>query len=85
MSEEFWLRCDKCGRSMDDAASEPMQLVVLFKPSLVSVAVPRTHERERRHRCRSCGWVNVFVPLVAISQPANSSLTPGWRDRIVTK
>jgi hypothetical protein len=46
MSEEFWLRAINVGAAwISDAASEPMQLVVLFKPSLLSVALrARTSE-----------------------------------------
>jgi hypothetical protein len=58
-----------------------MQLVALFKPSLVPITIPKAHEREHRHRCRQCGWVNVFVPLSAVPKERERApvLTESWR------
>ena len=77
----FWLRCDKCGRSLDDSADEPMQLVGLFKPSALGV-VPKSHRNEVRHRCRGCGYVNLFVPVADVPDKA---LTYVERSHIVLK
>lgn len=68
---EFALRCDRCHHCIGHA-SVPMELVALFRPKL-TVVVPRSHREEVRHRCRSCGYVNIFHPV------STSVLTPSWR------
>lgn len=68
---EFALRCDRCHHCLGHA-SVPMELVALFRPKL-TVVVPQSHPAEKRHRCRSCGFVNIFHPV------ENSLLTPSWR------
>jgi hypothetical protein len=79
-----WLKCDACNRELRVEADGPMQLAVRFKPSLFPVSLEQLDPRERRHRCRACGWVNVFVPVPAPT-PVESAgaarlLTPSWRD-----
>jgi len=78
----FWLRCDACNKELGSQSSQAMQLAVRFKPSLYQRAVERLHPSEHRQRCRSCGWVNVFVPSasVAAGREQNPLLTPSWRD-----
>jgi hypothetical protein len=80
MSDNVWLRCDHCNKELRETSDQVMQLAVRFKPSLFRRSLDQLHPQERRHRCRACGWVNVFVPSasVAAEQP-NSLLTPSWR------
>jgi hypothetical protein len=78
MSDTHWLRCDACNKDLKVETDKAMQLIVRFKPS----HFPRLDQidpREVRHRCRSCGWVNIFIPA------ENTGLTPNWRDDIVLK
>lgn len=58
----YRLRCDRCKNAFSEMVAEVMQLICSFKPSLFTVVVPKTHVREVRHRCRGCGWVNIFHP-----------------------
>jgi hypothetical protein len=76
---DFWLRCDNCNRSLDDAAAQSMQLVVRFKPEAFPWTLPRLDEGEHRNRCRFCGWVHIFIPA------EKSLLTPNWRDISIKK
>lgn len=69
-SVTYTLHCMHCGHSLDESADEPMQLVAMFKPSLLPMLIPKTHPLEQRRRCRSCGYVNVFHPV---------GLTHNWR------
>lgn len=73
-TNKFSLICEKCGHTLPETADQAMQLVGLFKPSLVAI-VARTHAGEIRRRCRHCGFVNVFHPV----------LTESWRHNIVLK
>jgi hypothetical protein len=75
-----WLKCDSCNKDLKDAEVEQaMQLAVRFKPSLCTQAIVQLHPREHRQRCRSCGWVNVFVPSASVmAEPRHSLLTPSW-------
>lgn len=75
MSGGVWLKCDACNKDLRVEADREMQLAVRFKPSIFPVALQPLHPHEHRHRCRSCGWVNVYVPVVS----ENSLLTPNWR------
>jgi hypothetical protein len=75
-----WLKCDACNKDLKTAADQEMQLAVRFKPSLFPHALAQIDPRERRHRCRSCGWVNVFVPSAPVAaERRNPLLTPSWR------
>lgn len=75
-----WLRCDACNKELRAEADQEMQLAVRFKPSLFARALEQLHPEERRHRCRACGWVNVFVPSASVAAEQRSSLlTPSWR------
>jgi hypothetical protein len=83
MSGGVWLKCDACNKELGAEAREGMQLAIRFKPSLFRRALDQLHPREHRQRCRSCGWVNVFVPSAAVSvdrNPRSPLLTPSWRD-----
>jgi hypothetical protein len=75
-----WLKCDHCNKELRAETDQEMQLAVRFKPSLFPLVVGQLHPEEHRHRCRACGWVNIFVPSAssAADQP-NSLLTPSWR------
>lgn len=75
----FWLKCDACNMELKAEAETAMQLVIRFKPSLFPRSLDEIDPREKRYRCRSCGWVSVFVPA------SNTLLTPNWRDDIVLK
>lgn len=75
-----WLKCDACNHELKVEADAGMQLAVRFKPSLFRRAMEQLHALERRHRCRSCGWVNVFVPAAAVPADRDELLTPSWRN-----
>lgn len=75
-----WLRCDACNHELKAEADQGMTLAVRFKPSLFPRAMEQLHALERRHRCRACGWVNVFVPMPAVEAVNGRVLTPSWRD-----
>lgn len=73
----FWLRCDACNRELSVEVSQTMQLALRFKPANFRIALAPIHPQEKRSRCRSCGWVNVFVP----SESAQGNApTPNWRE-----
>jgi hypothetical protein len=79
MSDVDWLRCDACNKDLRPL-DQPMQLAVRFKPSIFTQAIAQIHPDEHRQRCRSCGWVNVFVPSASVAaERQNSLLTPSWR------
>lgn len=85
MSGGVWLKCDNCNKDLQMEARAEMQLAVRFKPSLFTRALDQLHPEEHRHRCRACGWVNVFVPSASVAaeqgrNARNSLLTPSWRD-----
>jgi hypothetical protein len=80
-----WLKCDHCNKELRVEADQTMQLAVRFKPSLFPLSVGQLHPEEHRHRCRACGWVNVFVPSASVAAERQctarrSLLTPSWRD-----
>lgn len=77
MSGGVWLKCDNCNKDLGVTAAAGMQLAIRFKPSLFRRALDQLHPAEHRHRCRSCGWVNVFIPATAAD---TAVLTPSWRD-----
>jgi hypothetical protein len=54
------LRCHRCSHAVGTTAMA-VRLVAIFKPSLAGRLEPG-HTAERRERCASCGWVNVFHP-----------------------
>jgi hypothetical protein len=54
------LRCHRCSHAVGTSALA-VRIVALFKPSLAGRLAPG-HTAERRERCASCGWVNVFHP-----------------------
>jgi hypothetical protein len=77
-----WLKCDSCNKDLRAAeVDQAMQLAVRFKPSICTQAIAQLHPQEHRQRCRSCGWVNVFVPSasVAAGREQISLLTPPRR------
>jgi hypothetical protein len=81
-----WLKCDHCNKDLHAEAAVEMQLAVRFKPSIFPQSVEQLHPQECRRRCRSCGWVNVFVPSASVAAgDRNSLLTPNWRSSIMTK
>lgn len=81
MSDKVWLRCDHCNKELRSETDQGMQLAVRFKPSLFQRSLDQLHPDERRHRCRACGWVNIFVPSApSAADQQNSLLTPSWRD-----
>ena len=57
----FPLRCDRCRHDLGESAEEPMQLAYLVKAG-VGPKIPEL-PKEKRRRCRRCGFVNIFVPL----------------------
>lgn len=57
----FPLRCDRCKHFLEEA-TEIWKLMATFSASL-PLLFPKTHPREKRHKCRHCGYVNVFHPL----------------------
>jgi hypothetical protein len=67
------LRCHSCSHFLGDA-QQTAELAMIFDPRKVG-RIHRTHDREIRRRCRSCGWINVFHPATA-SIPANVIATP---------
>jgi hypothetical protein len=69
---EFALRCDRCHHCLDHATA-PMQVMAVFRKSPLLQVVSR-HRQKVEHRCRSCGYINIFHPAEKIS------LTPEWRD-----
>lgn len=76
-----WLKCDHCNKELRTQADQGMQLAIRFKPSVFTRALERLHPLEHRQRCRSCGWVNVFVPSAPVAaEQRDSLLTPSWRD-----
>jgi hypothetical protein len=76
-----WLKCDACNKDLKAEADEGMQLAVRFKPAAFQRSLDRLHPLEHRYRCRSCGWVNVFVPSASVTADRHDSLlTPSWRD-----
>lgn len=77
-----WLKCDHCNKELKAEADCDMQLTIRFKPSLFRQSLGQTHPLEQRHRCRSCGWVNVFIPVEVESSAVLTG--PRWDD-IVTK
>lgn len=84
MSGGVWLKCDHCNKDLRVEADTGMQLAVRFKPSLFRRALDQLHPDEHRVRCRSCGWVNIFVPSASVAaeredSARNSLLTPSWR------
>lgn len=58
---QFTLRCHSCSHAIGTVAAL-LELSALFKPSRMG-RISRTHPKELRVRCKSCGWVNVFHPL----------------------
>lgn len=82
---DFWLRCDACNKQLRIETDQEMQLCVRFKPSLFQRTIEPIHPLEQRCRCRSCGWVSIFVPVSAPAVRAGQSLTPNWRNAIVLK
>lgn len=54
------LRCHRCSHAVGTALVA-LRIVAIFKPSLAGRLQPG-HLDERRERCPSCGWVNVFHP-----------------------
>lgn len=79
-----WLKCDNCNKGLRTETDQAMELAVRFKPSLFPVAIDPIHPQEHRQRCRSCGWVNVFVPSASMTAERMSLLTPSWR-RVTVK
>lgn len=83
MSGGVWLKCDNCNKELQAETSQGMQLAVRFKPSVFQRSLEPLCPDEHRQRCRSCGWVNVFVPSApsAADPPPrqNSLLTSNWR------
>jgi hypothetical protein len=67
----YRLPCFGCSHKVA-VVSEPMRLAMAFRPSLVPAVAMLAGEFRRR--CRSCGWVNVFVPVVDVPVMAES-----WR------
>ena len=56
------IRCASCSHSVG-ATVAPLKIVGAFKASLFP-RIPTTRSDEVRKRCGSCGWVNVFHPIV---------------------
>lgn len=82
MSGGVWLKCDNCNKDLREAeVGQAMQLAVRFKPSLFPQSLGQLHHEEHRQRCRSCGWVNIFVPSASEAGEGsrNPLLTPSWR------
>lgn len=56
------IRCASCSHSVG-ATVAPLKIVGVFKASMFP-RIPPTRTDEVRKRCGSCGWVNVFHPIV---------------------
>jgi hypothetical protein len=58
----FPLYCDRCHGSLG-RATDALQLVGIFKPS-AAVQIPKSHPQEDRLKCRGCGFVSIYRPLL---------------------
>jgi hypothetical protein len=76
---EFALRCDRCRHFLAHARS-PLQLDATVRAS--SARRVSSTPGEERHRCLSCGFVNIFTPIKEAPLPERqrSQSTDSWRD-----
>lgn len=71
MAESFEIRCHHCGNKWIGESSRVMRFVgQVESPRLRELAIgPRDS-----WRCKSCGWVSIFVPAESETKPR-----AGWR------